>query len=101
MILTDPKPGDLCQSISPFEIISYGTGAMTNITVLQESEVFLILSASEIPEIPAWEFEIMYNNLTYYFNVPVMQGILDLDGQGGLYNFPFKQLKSDHKQVRR
>ena len=99
--MTDPKPGDLCLSLAPFEIIDYGTGVSTSITVLQESEIFLILSASEIPDIPAWEFEIMYNNLTYYFNVTAMQGIFELDGQGGLYNFPFKQLKSDYKRARR
>ena len=96
-----PRAGDLCQSVLPFEIVNHGNGVMTNMTVLQESEIFLILSASEIPELPAWEFEIMYNNLTYYFNVTPTQGILNLDGQGGLYSFPFKQLKSDYKQVRR
>lgn len=98
----DTNNGELCLSLMPFEIISYNPqGQMSGTSIMPEGEVFLILSSSEINEIPAWEFEIMHKSLTYYFNVPAMQGIFELDGQDGLYNFPFKRLKSDYKQVRR
>jgi len=101
-----PTPGDLCKVTAPMEALQIATASggeqfITKSVILEEGDVFLILSANEIYEITQWEFDIMHKSCTYYINIPADQSMIHIDGERGHYSFPFRAVKEFDKCDRR
>ena len=84
-----PTPGTMCRAVCPIEVFKLDGQVGMAVSLIDEGECFMILHAEEVYEIPQVQLDIMYKSAKYFLNISPSGCMMDVDGEGGQYSFPF------------
>jgi len=85
-----PTPGTMCKAVCPIEVFRIEGQVAMAVALIDEGECFMILHAEEVYEIPQVQFDILYKSAKYFLNINNPWCMMDENGEGGQYNFPFE-----------
>tara|TARA_Y100001970_G_scaffold258694_1_gene338884 strand:- start:1021 stop:1374 length:354 start_codon:yes stop_codon:yes gene_type:complete len=90
-----PDSGMMCRAACPIEVFrikqaSTGHEVATAVSLIDEGECFMILHVEEVHEVPQVQLDIMYKSAKYFLNISPAGCMMDENGEGGQYSFPFE-----------
>lgn len=97
-----PRAGVVYCATQPIEVLKLESYAdeisgeqefCTRAMVIEANECFLVLTSEEIPEIPQVQLDILYKSEKYFLNVAYDWCMIDVNGEGGQFSFPFEAVK--------
>ena len=68
-------------------------GFCTRAMIIEADECFLVLASEEVLEIPQVQLDILYKSEKYFLNVAHDRCMIDVNGEGGQFSFPFEAVK--------
>jgi hypothetical protein len=96
------RPGLLARALRDLHVMEYVTQSdgvtFSRSAIIPSNDVFTVLKAEEIIELPAWDIKLLHNCRTYFVYIAINSCMIE--GEEVAYDFPFEPCsdisKHDH-----